>query len=102
MNTQTSTTGSSPLSPTEGARILAVVWRFLLVVSGSYFAAVLMYGAVKTGGNTMINVATSGVAASVLVAFFSDILALFSGCRAYIKGKQESLNGLTNSFWKAW
>jgi hypothetical protein len=84
------------------ARFLKVIWRWLLVVAGSASAGTVIFGAVHTGSEKAITVATTGVAVTVLIAFFADIMGLLSGCHAYLQGHSDSLKPLTSGFWKAW
>jgi hypothetical protein len=94
---------SNPLSRREAnARFLNVIWRWFLVVAGSASSGTVIFGAVHTGAGTAVTVATTGVAVTVLIAFFADIMGLLAGCRAYMRGHSDSLKPLTSGFWKVW
>ena len=89
-------------APGKGSRIWNVTWRFGLVLLGAVCAAFIICDAVRSGGDTKINIATSGVAVGTLVAFFADLVALYDGCREYIRATIDSLQKLKANFWKAW
>src|SRR5690348_4159470 len=97
MNTHTQTLNSPSLG-----RVWALSWRIMVVGFGAWFSAELIYEAVKAGGNTKINIATTGIAASTLVAFFADFVVLFEGCGSFVKGLTDSLKDLNKQFWKVW
>ncbi len=97
MNTHTQALNSPSLG-----RVWALSWRIMVVGFGAWFSAELIYDAVKAGGSTKINIATTGVAASTLVAFFADFVALYEGCASFLKGIADTLKDLNKQFWKAW
>jgi hypothetical protein len=83
-------------------RYLNVVWRWLLVVGGAASAGWIIFNALHSARQSAIALATTGVAVATAIAFFSDIMGLLHGCRAYLDGLTDSLQSLTSGFWKSW
>lgn len=84
-------------------RLFDVAWRWFLVLVGATSVATVIGANVGTANDTAINVATTGVAASVVVVFLTDLIALFRICGRHLKGAQAShLQDATPAFWKAW
>jgi hypothetical protein len=84
-------------------RVLDVAWRWVLVLVGAGSFAAFIAANVGTVDDTAVNLATTGVAASAVVAFLADLIALFRICWRHIKGEDaKNLKDATPSFWKAW